>query len=119
MQLLRPEVWKNLFFEPGPIYTKVKDEPPASYTDGAKTSNSLIANGWIIEGTVINSILFRGVHVQKGAVSAIASLCRTGLISENSDINHVILDKDVTMERGRELKGAEVSPFLAMKRKVI
>ena len=68
MQLLQPEVWKNLFFEPGPIYTKVKDEPPASYADGAKTSNSLIANGCIIEGTVINSILFRGVHVRKGAV---------------------------------------------------
>ena len=119
MQLLKPEVWKNLFFEPGPIYTKVKDEPPARYTDGAKTSNSLIANGCIIEGTVINSILFRGVHVQKGAVIRNSIVMQNGIISENSNINHVILDKDVTIERGRELKGAEVSPFLAMKRKVI
>jgi glucose-1-phosphate adenylyltransferase len=119
MQLLQPEVWKNLFFEPGPIYTKVKDEPPARYTDGAKTSNSLIANGCIIEGTVINSILFRGVHVQKGAVIRNSIVMQNGLISENSNIDHVILDKDVTIERGRELKGAEVSPFLAMKRKVI
>lgn len=119
MQLLRPEVWKDLFFEPGPIYTKVKDEPPARYTESAKTSNSLIANGCIIEGTVINSIIFRGVHVQKGAVVRNSIIMQNGLISENSNINHVILDKDVTIERGRELKGAEVSPFLAMKRKVI
>ncbi|WP_219837783.1 glucose-1-phosphate adenylyltransferase subunit GlgD [Paenibacillus sp. R14(2021)] len=119
MQLLKPDVWRSLFFEPGPIFTKVKDEPPARYAEGAKTSNSLIANGCIIEGTVINSILFRGVHVRKGAVVRNSIVMQNGLIGENSSVDHVILDKDVTIERGRELRGAEVSPFLAMKRKVI
>ncbi|SEM74255.1 glucose-1-phosphate adenylyltransferase subunit GlgD [Paenibacillus sp. OV219] len=119
MQLLRPEVWKSLFFEPGPIYTKVKDEPPARYAEGAKTSNSLVANGCIIEGTVINSILFRGVHVRKGAVVRNSIIMQNGIVGENSIVDHVILDKDVTVERSRELRGAEVSPFLATKRKVI
>ncbi|WP_201755488.1 glucose-1-phosphate adenylyltransferase subunit GlgD [Paenibacillus glycinis] len=119
MQLLRPDVWKSLFFEPGPIFTKVKDEPPARYADGAKTSNSIIANGCIIEGTVVNSILFRGVHVRKGAVVRNSIVMQNGIIGENSAVNHVILDKDVTVERGRELYGAEASPFIAMKRKVI
>ncbi|SFS60805.1 glucose-1-phosphate adenylyltransferase subunit GlgD [Paenibacillus sp. BC26] len=119
MQLLRPEVWRSLFFEPGPIYTKVKDEPPARYAEGAKTSNSLVANGCIIEGTVINSILFRGVHVRKGAVVRNSIVMQNGIIGEHSFVDHVILDKDVTVERSRELRGAEVSPFLAVKRKVI
>ncbi|RAP78691.1 glucose-1-phosphate adenylyltransferase subunit GlgD [Paenibacillus montanisoli] len=119
MQLLRPDVWKSLFFEPGPIYTKVKDEPPARYAEGAKTSNSLVANGCVIEGTVINSILFRGVHVHKGAVVRNSIVMQNGIIGEHSFVDHVILDKDVTVEQGRELRGAEVSPFLAVKRKVI
>ncbi|MBW7456712.1 glucose-1-phosphate adenylyltransferase subunit GlgD [Paenibacillus sepulcri] len=119
MQLLRPEVWKSLFFEPGVVYTKVKDEPPARYAEGAKMSNSLVANGCIIEGTVINSILFRGVHVHKGAVVRNSIVMQNGIIGENSNVNHVILDKDVTIEPSRDLRGAESSPFLAMKRKVI
>ncbi|SFI28639.1 glucose-1-phosphate adenylyltransferase [Paenibacillus sp. UNC496MF] len=119
MQLLRPEVWKSLFYEPGPVFTKVKDEPPARYAEGAKTINSLVANGCIIEGTVINSILFRGVHVRKGAVVRNSIVMQNGVIGENSSVNHVILDKDVTVERSRELYGAEASPFIAMKRRVI
>ncbi|MBO7744945.1 glucose-1-phosphate adenylyltransferase subunit GlgD [Paenibacillus sp. MWE-103] len=119
MQLLRPEVWKSLFYEPGPVFTKVKDEPPARYAEGAKTINSLVANGCIIEGTVINSILFRGVHVRKGAVVRNSIVMQNGVIGESSSVNHAILDKDVTVERSRELYGAEASPFIAMKRRVI
>jgi glucose-1-phosphate adenylyltransferase len=119
MQLLCPNVWRSLFFEPGPIYTKVKDEPPARYAEGAKTSNSLIANGCIIEGTVVNSILFRGVHVRRGAVVRNSIVMQNGIIGENSSVDHVILDKDVTIERSRDLRGGASSPFLAIKRKVI
>jgi glucose-1-phosphate adenylyltransferase len=119
MRLLRPDVWRSLFFGPGPIYTKVKDEPPARYAEGAKASNSLIANGCIIEGTVVNSILFRGVHVRKGAVVRNSIVMQNGVIGEYGDIDRVILDKDVTIAPGRELRGAELSPFLAIKRKAI
>ena len=34
----------------------------------ASVSNSLIADGCVIEGEVDNSVLFRGVHVGKGTV---------------------------------------------------
>ena len=49
-----------------------------------RLANSLIANGCRIEGTVINSILFRGVHVQKGAVVSNSIVMQNGLIGENS-----------------------------------
>ena len=48
------------------IYTKVKDEVPVQYKDTAVVKNSLIANGCIIRGEVENSILFRGVTIEKG-----------------------------------------------------
>ncbi|GGF86831.1 glucose-1-phosphate adenylyltransferase subunit GlgD [Paenibacillus abyssi] len=119
MQLLKPEIWRELFFEPGPIYTKVKDEPPACYLEGGKTSNSLIANGCVIEGTVINSILFRGVKVNKGAVVRNSIVMQNGEIGIGSSIDHVILDKEVQIEAGRDIRGVTDSPFIAVKRKVI
>ncbi|WP_424766203.1 glucose-1-phosphate adenylyltransferase subunit GlgD [Paenibacillus sp. sgz302251] len=119
MNLLDPEVWKELFYQPNPIYTKVKDEPPARYLMGSKTINSLIANGCRIEGTVVNSILFRGVHVQKGAVVSNSIIMQNGIIGENSFVQHSILDKDVRIEADRDIRGADTSPFLAGKRKII
>ena len=50
------------------IYTKVKDEAPAKYNEEAEVRNSIVADGCIIEGTVENSVLFRGVTIAKGAV---------------------------------------------------
>ncbi|WP_051533827.1 glucose-1-phosphate adenylyltransferase subunit GlgD [Desulfitibacter alkalitolerans] len=67
MALLNPEIWTELFFESGPIYTKVKNEPPTKYTQSSKVLNSLIASGCIIEGQVENSILFRGARVFKNS----------------------------------------------------
>ncbi|CAM3961595.1 glucose-1-phosphate adenylyltransferase subunit GlgD [Paenibacillus alkaliterrae] len=119
MNLLRPEVWKELFYQPGPIYTKVKDEPPARYLENSKATNSLIANGCRIEGTVVNSILFRGVHVQKGAIVSNSIIMQNGMVGENSFVQHSILDKDVRVEAYRDIRGADSSPFLAGKRKII
>ncbi|MBO6019660.1 MAG: glucose-1-phosphate adenylyltransferase subunit GlgD [Clostridia bacterium] len=51
-----------------PIYTKVHNSPPTVYHDGCNVKDSLIADGCLIEGTVENSVLFRGVKVSRGAV---------------------------------------------------
>ncbi|MCA0754559.1 glucose-1-phosphate adenylyltransferase subunit GlgD [Paenibacillus sp. N4] len=119
MNLLQPDVWKELFYQPGPIYTKVKDEPPARYLGGSKVTNSLIANGCRVEGTVVNSILFRGVHVQKGAIVKNSIIMQNGVVGEDSFIQHSILDKDVRVEADRDIRGADSAPFLAGKRKII
>ncbi|RJE89910.1 glucose-1-phosphate adenylyltransferase subunit GlgD [Paenibacillus sp. 1011MAR3C5] len=119
MSLLQPKVWKELFNQPGPIYTKVKDEPPARYSSGSRVSNSLIANGCRIEGTVLNSILFRGVHVEKGALIKDSIVMQNGKIGENSFVANCILDKDVQVEGNRDLRGTEGTPFLAGKKRVI
>lgn len=119
MNLLKPAVWKELFFQPGPIYTKIKDEPPARYYESSKVSHSLIANGCQIEGTVENSILFRGAHIRKGAYVQNSIVMQNCVIGENSIIQHTILDKDVTIQPHRDIRGAEQSPFVAGKRKVL
>jgi glucose-1-phosphate adenylyltransferase len=119
MQLLKPENRLQLFTEPGIIYTKVKDEPPSSYKDTAETSNSLIANGCIIEGKVENSILFRGAKISAGSVVKNSIIMQDGIIGPDSYLDHVILDKDVSIQNGQDLRGAKEFPFIAVKRKVI
>lgn len=119
MSLLQPEVWKQLFYRPGPIYTKIKDEPPARYSSGSQVSNSLIANGCRIEGTVLNSILFRGVHIEKGAMIKDSIIMQNGRVGKNSFVYNCILDKDVQVEENRDLRGTESTPFLAGKKRVI
>jgi glucose-1-phosphate adenylyltransferase len=119
MELLQPEVWKELFFKPGTIYTKVKDEPPTHYRNGSDVTHSLIANGCDIEGTVYNSILFRGVKVGKEAIVRNSIVMQNGVIGKNSLLENCILDKEVEIRALQQLKGSSEMPFIALKRKVI
>jgi glucose-1-phosphate adenylyltransferase len=119
MELLNPEVWHELFFQNGPIFTKVKDEPPTRYHASADVSHSLIANGCDIEGTVHNSILFRGVKIHKGAVIHNSIIMQNGIVGENGLLENCVLDKEVEIRPLQRLRGAEEMPFLATKRKVI
>jgi glucose-1-phosphate adenylyltransferase len=115
MDLLKPQVWKALFFQPGLIYTKVKDEPPVEYMEGASVTNSLVANGCIIEGSVENSILFRGVKVGKGAVIKNSIVMQKCVIESDATLDYVILDKDVHVAIGHSLVGESNSPTVFTK----
>src|SRR5699024_7540324 len=67
MDLLDSNIAHELFHQNGLIYTKSKNEASTKYTKTAEISNSLIANGSVIEGRVENSIIGRGVHIGKNA----------------------------------------------------
>lgn len=115
MELLNPEVRKELFIENGPIFTKVKDETPAKFNEEAEVSNSIVADGCIVEGTVINSVLFRGVKVGNGAVIKDCIIMQDSVIEDNVNLSNVILDKEVTVSQGKTLKGEESYPFVVGK----
>ncbi len=109
MRLLSGER-KELFASDRPIYTKVRDDVPAIYGVCSKASNSLIADGCIIKGTVENSILFRGVYVAEDAVVKNSVIMQDSYISSGSKINCAILDKNVVVKPNREISGAETYP---------
>lgn len=108
--LLDPNNCQELFNKERPIYTKVKDEMPATYGIGATVKNSLIANGCIIEGTVENSIIFRGVRIEKGAVIKNSIVMQESYIAANSELNCVVADKNVVVTPNKTLSGAENYP---------
>jgi glucose-1-phosphate adenylyltransferase len=119
MELLKPEVRKELFVDNGKVFTKVKDETPAKYNEEAEVSNSIIADGCIIEGTVVNSVLFRGVKVGRGTVIRDCIIMQDTKVQDNVSLNNVILDKEVLVTEGKVLKGEDTYPFVVGKGVVI
>lgn len=89
------------FFGDHPVYTKVRDEVPAKYGPQGKAINSLVADGCIIEGTVENSVLSRGVRVRRGAVVRNSIIMQECDVQENVELENVIFDKGVTIRAGK------------------
>ena len=112
MALLDSDVRKSLFgSRDNRIYTKIRNSAPTKYTANAETSNSLIADGCVIDGTVENCILFRGVRVGKGTVIKNCILLQDTYVGDNVNLNCVITDKNAMIKDGRNLSGHESMPF--------
>lgn len=97
MALLEPENARKLFVPKRSIYTKVSDNAPVKYDLDSKVSNSLIADGCIIEGEVENSVLFRGVKVGKGAKVKNCILMQGTVVGDNAEFSYLITDKNVSI----------------------
>lgn len=121
MELLGDPCDRNQLFgvKRRPIYTKIRNSAPTKYNDTAKVTNSLVADGCVIDGTVENSILFRGVKIGKGAVVRNSILFQDTVTGENAFLNCVITDKNVVIRDGRVLSGHESLPFFIDKGKMI
>ena len=115
MQLLNPEVRHGLFVEENPIYTKLRNSAPTVYAEGSQVKNSYVADGCVIEGTVENSIIFRGVHIGKGTVVKNSILLQDTYTGDNVNLNCVITDKNVVIRNNRVLSGHESMPFFISK----
>ncbi|QUG41190.1 glucose-1-phosphate adenylyltransferase subunit GlgD [Psychrobacillus sp. INOP01] len=118
MEFLNPEILRNYFYDSWEVFTKIKHEAPAEFTNYSKVSNSLIANGCIIEGTVENSIIFRGVKVKKGAVVKNSIIMQKGDIEEGAHVENVITDKQVTITRDQIIT-ARNKPMVIKKEGVV
>ncbi len=105
MALLDKEVRKELFNKERPILTKTRDDMPTRYGIQADVKNSLIGDGCIIEGTVKNSILFRGVKVAKGAVVENCILMQETVVENDAVLDNVIADKNSVISEKMVLKG--------------
>ena len=111
MDLLKPGVRDELFGV-NPVYTKTRDSVPTIYRENAKVSNSLIADGCVIDGEVENCVLFRGVVVGKGAKLKNCVIMQDGYIEEGVELENVIFDKAVTIRSNSRLVGPGQYPIV-------
>ena len=68
MDPLNLDINREIFNPDMPVLTKGHDTAPTKYNEGCKVKNSLIPAGCTISGTVEDSVLFRNVVVEEGAV---------------------------------------------------
>ena len=108
-----------LYRKEAPIFTRVHNSAPVVYKNGAKVESSMIADECVIEGTVINSVLFRGVHVEKGAVVKDSVLFSGTYVGKNATVNCIVTDKDVHISDNVNLSGNANMPFYVQKNRKV
>ena len=118
MDLLKKEVRHEIYGDRS-IYTKVNDSAPAKFADTAIVKNSLISDGCLIEGTVENCVLFRGVKIGKGAVVKNCVLMTDNIVGENCNLSYVVSDKNSVIRDNRVLAGCEIQPYFINKGSLI
>ena len=112
MELLQPEIRAELFCPERPVLAKTNDACSSFVDPSGECVNSLIADGCIIQGSVRNSILFRGVQVEKGAQVDGCILFKGTVVKKDASLHCVIADKHVTIQAGRTLTGHENYPMV-------
>jgi len=119
MNLLKKDIARELFYSNGIIYTKTKDEPSTLYTEDSSVHNSIVANGCVIEGTVENSIIFRGVKIKKGAIVKNSIIMQKSEIHENAAVINSIMDKQGIVGEDVRIAGSMLMPFIVEKKQEI
>ena len=86
---------------------------------GCKVTDSILADGCVIEGTVENRVLFRGVKVKKGAVVKNCVLMQDTVVEANAELDCVVTDKNVKITAGKKLSGTESFPVYVQKKHTV
>jgi len=113
MALLDPKVRHGLFMRQNrTIYTKVRDEVPASYGEHSEIDNCIVADGCVLNGKAEDTLFFRGVKLAAGASVRDSIIMQDTVIGEGADLQYVILDKDVVVRPGKKLCGTKEHPIV-------
>ncbi len=119
MELFDPEKLSKLILKKRPVYTKIRDDAPAKYGLDSSVTNSMVADGCVIDGIVENSILFRGVKVGKGAVIKNCILMQDTVVGKNTHVSNIITDKQVSIGDDLSISSSGNYPlYIAKNRKL-
>ena len=109
LELLRPLPQFALYDSRWPILTRDEERPPVLMLDGAEVENSLVANGCRVAGRVLNTVLFPGVRVGRGAEIRNSIIMSDAVIEAGARVDGAIVDKYVRVGEGASLGGGERS----------
>ena len=79
----------------------------------------MVADGCIINGTVVHSVLFRGVKIDEGAYVKNCVLMQDCHIESGAQLENCILDKQAVVKSGGRLIGPSAYPIVISKNMVI
>lgn len=94
MDLLDDNLDFDLFDDYWKIYSEDVVAPSHYISEEGSVTNSLINQGCLIEGQVENSILFKGVHIKKGAYVKDCVILPNVIVEEGTHVNKSIIDEN-------------------------
>ena len=77
------------------IHTRSKERPPVKVGSHGEIHDSLLSNGCIVNGTVINSVLSPGVQIERGAVVRDSVIMNDTTIRAGALVDRCVLDKEI------------------------
>jgi len=103
LALLQAQPGFDLYDPNWVIHTRSKERPPVKLGLVGQSCYSLLSNGCVIEGAVINSILSPGVRVEAGAVVRDSVIMNDTVIQAGAVIDRCILDKEIEVGAGAQV----------------
>ena len=119
LAVLDADVRHDLFRSDMTIYTRPRNETPAYIGADGKVIDSIVGDGSIVAGQVEHSVLFRGVHVARGASIRDSILLQDVDVGAGAQLACVILDKDVRVRPGARLVGTPAHPVIVKRGEVV
>ena len=98
--LLAEKNFVSLFMVDRQIATPARSDVSTYYSDSAEATDSLVADGCIIEGKLDHCVVFSGVKIEAGASLKNCIVLNGATVKAGAVLENTILDKDVVVESG-------------------
>jgi glucose-1-phosphate adenylyltransferase len=85
------------------VHTRSEERPPVKFGPCSEVQNSLLSNGCVINGTVINSVLSPGVRVEQGAVVRDSVIMNDATIQAGAVVDRCVMDKEIVIGAGAQV----------------
>ena len=109
LDLLADESGLDLTSQEWVIHTRSEERPPVKILPGGHVERSLISNGCIVQGQVINSVLSPGVRVEPGAVIRDSIVMLDTVIGAEAVVDRCIVDENVVIGAGAQLGAGDAT----------
>ena len=103
LALLQAKSELDLYDPSWVIHTRSKERPPVRLGPAGQSRDSLVSNGCVIDGVVINSILSPGVRVEAGATVRDSIIMNDTVIRTGAVVESCVLDKEIEVGAGAQL----------------
>lgn len=110
MDFLDRDIRAAFLKEGAQLFTKIEDEPPAKFNAGAAMKNALCSSGCIMNGTVVNSVLFRRTFVGKESKIINSIVLNNCYIGDNCYLENCIIDSRCNISDGQVIVGQGKEP---------
>ena len=103
LALIKGEEGLDLYSKDFPIMTLSEERPAVKVGPQAKVESSLLSNGCVVRGTVINSVLSPGVYVSQGAIVKDSVVMNDTWIGPGARLDKLVVDKRVVIGAGAQV----------------